>query len=73
MLELITPTATITADTEVELASRWAALEHGDDWDADVIPLVEHSTVWAYVEALELVRDGHVDEHELTETERGAA
>ncbi len=73
MLELITPTATLTADSEVELASWWAALEHGDDWEADVIPLVEHTTVWAYVEALELVRDGHVDDHELTETERGAA
>ncbi len=73
MLELITPTATLTADTEVELASRWAALEHGDDWEADVIPLVEHTIVWAYVEALELVRDGHIDDHKLTETERGAA
>ena len=72
MLELITPTATLTADTEVELASRWAALEHGDDWEADVIPLVEHSTVWAYVEALDLVRDGHVDDHQLTETAAGA-
>lgn len=73
MLELITPTATLTADTDVELASRWAALEHGDDWEADVIPLVEHSTVWEYVEALGLVRDGQVDDHELTETEAGAA
>ncbi|MBB2959545.1 hypothetical protein [Pseudoclavibacter helvolus] len=72
MLELITPTATLTADTEVELASRWAALENGGDWEVDVIPFVEHSTVWAYVEALELVRDGHVDDHTLTATMAGA-
>ncbi|WP_394255404.1 hypothetical protein [Pseudoclavibacter helvolus] len=68
MLQLITPTATLTADSDVELASRWAALEHGESWDAAVIPFVEHTTVWEYVEALELVRDGHVDDHQLTET-----
>ncbi|MFB9285740.1 hypothetical protein [Pseudoclavibacter helvolus] len=72
MLELITPTATLTTDTEVELASKWAALEHGQAWDDACGPFIEHSTVWAYVEALELVRDGHVDDHELTETAGGA-
>ena len=72
MLELITPTGTLTADTDVELASQWAALEHGQAWDETCGPFIEHTTVWEYVEALELVRDGHVDDHELTEIAGGA-
>ena len=65
MLELTTPAGTISASTEVELASRWAVLELGGDWDAACGPLIEHTTVWEYVEALELVGNGSLDGYAL--------
>lgn len=65
MFELTTPAGTISASTEVELASRWAVLELGGEWDAECGPFIEHTTVWEYVEALELVGNGSLDGYVL--------
>lgn len=65
MIELPTPDGTIRGGTEVEVASRWASLELGGTWDAECGPLSEHTTVWEYVEALELVGSGSLDGYAL--------
>ncbi|QJU56286.1 hypothetical protein SCB71_21315 (plasmid) [Herbiconiux sp. KACC 21604] len=68
MLSLTTPDGrTITADTDVELASRWLDAQHGDNWADGLIPFDEHDAMNSTIEELALMQDGLFPGYTVTE------
>ncbi len=59
MLILTTPEGvTLTAATDVELASKWLDKQHGEGWENGVIPFDEHDAMNSAIEELALMADG---------------
>ena len=68
MLILTTPDGnTITAATDVELASKWLDKQHGADWAAGLIPFDEHDAMNSTIEELALMADGIFPGYTVTE------
>ncbi|WP_440711648.1 hypothetical protein [Herbiconiux sp. YIM B11900] len=69
MLTLTTPDGTtISADTDVELASKWLDHQHGTDWDTGVIPFDQHDVIHSTIEEIALMRDGSLSGYTVTES-----
>ena len=69
MLLLTTPAGdTITACTDVELASKWLDKQYGETWADGLIPFDEHDYMHSTIEELALMRDGIFPGYTVTET-----
>lgn len=69
MLTLTTPDGTtITAATDVELASKWLDHQHGQNWDTGLIPFDQHDAMNSTIEELALMRDGILSGYTVTES-----
>lgn len=44
----------ITGPDNITLATMLAEHEHGQHWEADHPPFIDHSVIWDYIESLEL-------------------
>lgn len=70
MLLLTTPAGdTITARTDVELASKWLDKQYGDDWADGLIPFDEHDYMNSTIEELALMADGIFPGYTVTDTD----
>jgi len=68
VLILTTPNGdTVTAATDVELASKWLDKQYGNDWATGLIPLDEHDAMFSTIEELDLMRSGLIDGYAVTE------
>jgi hypothetical protein len=69
MLTLTIPDGTaITADTDVELASKWLDHQHGKNWDAGLIPFDQNDIMYSTLDELALMRDGILSGYTVTES-----
>jgi hypothetical protein len=69
MLTLTTPDGTaITADTDVELASKWLDHQHGENWDTGLIPFDQNDIMYSTLDELALMRDGILSGYTVTES-----
>ncbi|MEV8241988.1 hypothetical protein AB0O90_17215 [Microbacterium testaceum] len=68
MLTLTTPEGdTLTADTDVHLASQWLDKQHGEDWAEGLIPFDVHDAMNTALDDLALIRDGNLTGYTLTD------
>jgi hypothetical protein len=68
VLLLTTPTGdTITARTDVELASKWLDKQYGETWADGLIPFDEHDYMNSTIEELALMADGIFPGYTITE------
>lgn len=68
MLTLTTPEGdTLTADTDVHLASQWLDRQHGEGWEKGLIPFDEHDVMNTALDDLALIRDGSLTGYTLTD------
>jgi hypothetical protein len=68
MLTLTTPEGdTLTADTDVHLASQWLDTQHGKGWEKGLIPFGEHDVMNTALDELALIRDGSLTDYTLTD------
>lgn len=44
----------ITGKDRIELATKLADHEHGEQWEQGQPPFIDHSVTWEYIESLEL-------------------
>jgi hypothetical protein len=58
---------TITAATDVELASKWLDKQHGEGWDDPLSPFDEHDAMNSTIEELALMADGIFPGYSVTE------
>jgi hypothetical protein len=69
MLTLTIPDGTaITAETDVELASKWLDRQHGENWDSGLIPFDQHDVVNSTIDELALMRNGIISGYTVTES-----
>ena len=69
MLTLTIPDGTaITAETDVELASKWLDHQHGKNWDTGLIPFDQHDVMNSTIDELALMRDGILSGYTVTES-----
>lgn len=65
---LTTPAGdTISASTDVELASKWLDKQYGETWADGLIPFDEHDYMNSTIEELALMRDGIFPGYAITE------
>src|SRR5699024_2082148 len=44
---------TLTGPDNISLATMLADYEHGQDWEADQPPFIDHTIIWDYIEVLD--------------------
>lgn len=67
MLTLTTPQGiTLTADTDVRLASLWADEQLGGEWDDGLSPFDQHTAMNDFIDDVHAMQDGEIDGYTVT-------